>query len=135
MLKSCLFCLFCSNQSVFKKTDSCVNQLLSIVHKIYKSFDKFLLLETRSEFFDISEALAKVWHEGLIYQLTTICVSDILLTLLQSLLNNRYQRVSLNGQNFLWTLIKAEIQQRPFHSMFLSCHVRVLRVNPHSIVA
>ena len=34
--------LFYSNQSGFRKTDSSVNQLLSIVHQIYKSFDNFI---------------------------------------------------------------------------------------------
>ena len=28
-----------TNQSSFKPGDSCINQLLSIIHKIYKSFD------------------------------------------------------------------------------------------------
>ena len=27
---------FCSSQSAFRKTDSCVNQILSIVHKIFR---------------------------------------------------------------------------------------------------
>ena len=35
------------NQWGFKPGDSCINQLLSITHDIYKSFDK-------------------VWHDGLI---------------------------------------------------------------------
>ena len=31
--------LISSNQSGFKPGDSCINQLLSITHEIYKSFD------------------------------------------------------------------------------------------------
>ena len=31
--------LITQNQSVFKPGDSCINQLLSITHEIYKSFD------------------------------------------------------------------------------------------------
>ena len=41
----------------------------------------------------------------------TIGVSNILLTLFQSFLDNRYQRVLLNGQNSHWELIKAGVPQ------------------------
>ena len=86
--------LLCSNQSRLNKTDSCVNQLLPIVHEIYASFDT---LETRSEFLDMLNAFNRFWHEGLIYKLKTIGVSNNLLTFLRSFLDNRYQRVLLNG--------------------------------------
>ena len=100
--------LFCSNQS---RLDSCVNQLLSIVHEIYESFDKFQSLETRFEFLDMSKAFERVWYEGLIHKLKTIGVSNNLLTLFQSFLDNRYQRVLLNGRNSHWELIKAGVPQ------------------------
>ena len=103
--------LFCSNQSEFRKTDSYVNQLLSIVNEIYESFDNFPSLETRSEFLDMSKAFDRVWHEGLIYKLKTIGVSNNLLTLFKSSLDNRYQRALLNGQNYHWELIEAGVPQ------------------------
>ena len=53
--------LFCSNQSGFRNTDSCVNQLLSIVHEIYEPFDNFPSLETCPEFFDKSKQFFKVF--------------------------------------------------------------------------
>ena len=89
--------LFCSNQSGFRETDSCVNRLLPTVCEIYQSFDNFPSLETRSEVLDMSKAFDRFWHEGLIYKLKTIGVSNNLLTFLQSFLDNRYQRVLLNG--------------------------------------
>ena len=55
--------LISSNQS----GDSYINQLLSITHEIYKSFDDGY--EVRGVFFDISKAFDKVWHNGLIYKL------------------------------------------------------------------
>ena len=102
---------FCSNQSGFRKTDSCVNQLLSVEHKIFEFFDNFPSLETHSEFLDMGKAFDSVWHKGLIYKLKTIGVFINLLILFQSFLNNRYQRVLLNGQNSHCKLIKAGIPQ------------------------
>ena len=50
------------HKSVFNSGDSCINQLLSITRKVYKSFDDGL--EVRSAFLDISKAFDKVWHDG-----------------------------------------------------------------------
>ena len=56
--------LLAPNQSGFKPGDPCINQLLSIAHEIYKSFDDGF--EVRSDFLDISKAFDKVWHDGII---------------------------------------------------------------------
>ena len=50
--------LISQNQSGFKPGDSCVNQLLSITHDIYRSFDDGF--DVRSVFLDISKAFDKV---------------------------------------------------------------------------
>ena len=59
--------LISANQSGFKPGDSCTNQLISITHEIYQSFDDGF--EVRGVFLDISKAFDKVWHNGLIYKL------------------------------------------------------------------
>ena len=51
--------LISSNQSGFKPGDSWINQLLSITHEIYKSFDDGY--KVRGVFLDISKAFDKVW--------------------------------------------------------------------------
>ena len=56
--------LITPQKSGFKPGDSCINQLLSIAHEIYKSFDDGF--ELRSVFLDISKAFDKVWHDGII---------------------------------------------------------------------
>ena len=61
LLKSC--------QSGFKPNDSCINQLISITHNIYRAFDANPSLELRGGFLDLSKAFDKVWHEGLLYKL------------------------------------------------------------------
>ena len=55
------------NQSGFKPGDSCTNQLISITHQIYQSFDDGF--EVRGVFLVISKAFYKVWHNSLIYKL------------------------------------------------------------------
>ena len=59
--------LISPNQSGFKPGNSCINQLLSITHEIYESFD--VGLEVRSIFLDISKAFDKVRHNGIIYKM------------------------------------------------------------------
>ena len=59
--------LISANESGFKPGDSCINKLLWITHNIYKSFNDGY--EVRGIFLDISKALDKVWHDGLIFKL------------------------------------------------------------------
>ena len=92
--------LILPNQSGFKPGDSCINQLLSITHEIYNSFDEGL--EVRSVFLDISKAFDKVWHKSLLFKLSQNGISGNLLDLLSSFLSDRKQRVLLNGQTSEW---------------------------------
>ena len=95
------------NQSGFKPGDSCINQLLSITHKIYKSFDDGY--EVRGIFLYISKAFDKVWHNGLIYKLKQNGVSGNLLNSIIDFLDTRKQRVVLNGQYSSWASVKAGV--------------------------
>ena len=53
-----------------------MNQLLRITHEICEAFDCDSPLEVRSIFLDISKVFDKVWHEGLLYKLKPIWVSQ-----------------------------------------------------------
>ena len=88
--------LITPNQSDFKIGDSCINQLISITHEIYKSFDDGY--EVRGVFLDISKAFDKVWHQSLHFKLRQNGISGELLNTLADFLNKRTQRVILNGQ-------------------------------------
>ena len=99
--------LISSNQSGFKSVDFCVNQLVSITHEIYKSFDEGH--EVRSVSPDISKAFNKVWHDGTIFKLTQNGIPGNLLKLLRDFLLERRQRVVLNGQASTWTNITARV--------------------------
>ena len=69
------------NQSGFRP--SCINRLLAITHEIFEAFDCNPSLAVRAVFLDISKAFDKVWHEGLIYKLKSVGISDELYNLLE----------------------------------------------------
>ena len=98
-----------SDQSGFKPGDSCIKQLLSITHEIYKSFDNGF--EKRDVFLDISKAFDKVWHEGIIFKLKQNGISGKLLSVLADFLKDRKQRVTLNGQVSSWTVVNTSVPQ------------------------
>ena len=58
-----------------------------------------------------SEEFEKVWHEGLIYKLKQNGVKGNLLETLTNFLNDRKQRVVLNGQHSKWANIEAGVPQ------------------------
>ena len=103
--------LFVKNQSGFLHGDSCVSQLLSITHEIYKAFDGSAPLEVRGIFLDISKAFDKVWHKGLLHKLKCYGVEGNLYNMLAIFLKERKQRVVLNGQNSSWRDVKAGVPQ------------------------
>ena len=101
--------LVSSNQYRFRPGDSYINQLLSITHKIFQSFDE--VFEVRSVFLDIFKTFDKVWHKGLTFKLSRNGISGHLLTILSDFLNDRKQRVALNGQKSTWENINEVVPQ------------------------
>ena len=96
--------LICRNQSAFKPSRSCINQLLSITHQIYKSFDDGH--EVWSVFLDISKDCDKVWHKDLIFQLKENNISGNLLSTLTDIVKFGKERVVLNCQLSSWSNIE-----------------------------
>ena len=84
---------------------------MSIVNNLYKAFAAYPTLETRCVFLDMSKVLDKAQHQGLIFKLQSIGKSASLLSLIESFLSNRFQRVLLNGQASEWLPIKAGAPQ------------------------
>ena len=101
--------LLAHNQSGFKPSGSCINQLLSITHYIYSSFDDGF--EFKSIFLDISKAFDKVWHEGIIFNFKQNGISDDLLNILSDFLRNRKQTVMFNGQSLTWANVNPGVPQ------------------------
>ena len=86
-----------------------MNQLLSITHEIYQSFDDNL--EVGAVFLDISKAFDKVWHKGLTYKLKQNVISGSILNTIIDFLSFRKQRAVLNGPVSQWTNIEAGVPQ------------------------
>ena len=103
--------LFTPSQSGFLPGDSCIAQLLSIIHEIQTAFDENPTVDVRGVFLDISKAFAKVWHDDLIFKLKSYGIEGELLLLLKNYLRNREQRVVLNGQTSEWKRIYSGVPQ------------------------
>ena len=99
------------NQSGFRPSDSCINQLLAIARDIFEACDVNPSLEVMSVFLDITKAFDKVWHEGLLYKLKSMGISGELYDFLENYLSGRFQRVVLNGQTSSWSPVLAGVPQ------------------------
>ena len=89
--------------------DSCIFQLLSIVHEINSSFDCNTTIDVTGVFLDISKAFDKVWYEGLLIKLESYVTGDELPSLFKDCLQERQQRVVLNGHSSFWEVIKSGV--------------------------
>ena len=103
--------LFILSQSGFLLRDSCIAQLLSIIHEIQTAFDENPTVDVRGGFLNISKAFDKVWHDSFIFKLKLYDVEGELLLLLKNYLHNREQRVVVNGQISEWKRIYSGVPQ------------------------
>ena len=110
--------LISQNQPGFKPGDSCINQFLSTIHEIYKSFDDGR--EVRGVFLDISKAFGKVWDQSGILKLKQNGNSGNLLKIIEDFLSNRYQRIYLNGQFSGWAVVNAGVCQGLIIGLFMA---------------
>ena len=89
--------LLSSTQPGCKPNNSCVNQLISIIHSVFTAFDANLQVYGIS--LDLSKAFDRVWHKCLLYQLKNNRINGNLSDLIESFLHNRRQSVVLNSQS------------------------------------
>ena len=100
---------------VYKKGDrqiiingSPISLLILVTHKIY-TLDNGQ--DVSIAILDISKAFDRVWHRGLVNKLKTIGIRGQLLKWLTDYLENRCQRVVINGVQSPWLTIKAGVPQ------------------------
>ena len=73
--------------------------------------DIFSIKHFSRHLIDISKAFDKVWHDGLIFKLKQNGVSGSLLMFFQNYLNNRKQRVVLNGSYSSYSTVQSGVPQ------------------------
>ena len=73
----------------------------------------------RGIFLDISKVFDKVWHGDLLFKSKTYGIEGDLLLLLKNYLQNRKQRVVLDGQTSEWRKINSPIPQTSVLVSFL----------------
>ena len=106
--------LFTSNQSGFRPCDSCMHQLLSFMHEIYKVFNANPSLDVTRVFLDLSKTFDRVWHDGLMNKLNSLGICGNYYGMIHSFQSDRHQRVVLNGQSSNWSHVKAGVSQGYF---------------------
>ena len=102
-----------TSQSGFLRRNSCIAQLLSIIHEIQTAFDNNPTVNVRGVFLDKSKAFDKVWHSGLLFKLQVYGVEGQLLALLKDYFYKCKQSVVLNGQTSDWRKINSGVPQGP----------------------
>ena len=100
--------LITKHQSGFRPNDLVTNQLICLVDSIHPSLD--INLDVRSVFLDMSKAFDKVWHVGLLFKPKQNGIHGKLI-LLKSYLENRNQRVHINGSESEWGSIESGVPQ------------------------
>ena len=103
--------LITNNQSGFRPGDSTTNQLLFLTNEIHECFEQKNSIELRAVFLDISKAFDKVWHEGLLFKLQQNGINGNLIRFFESYLQNRQQRVVLDGFSSEYTRVSAGVPQ------------------------
>ena len=83
--------LFTTARLGFLQGDSCIAELLLILHEIQTAFDENPSRDVRGVFSDISKTFDKVWHHGLIFKLKAYGIEGELLSLHEKYLQNREQ--------------------------------------------
>ena len=77
---------------------------------MYTTFDTYPTLESRGVFLDMPRDFDKVWHEGLIFKLKSMEITNNLLKLIK-FFKKKFQRVVLNSQTSEWLQVKAGVPQ------------------------
>ena len=96
-------------QSGFRKKDSTVCQLISIIHMLLTNCAS--KKATHAVFLDISKAFDSVWHDRLITKLSNIGINGRLLYWLEDYLKGRSICVAIEGKMSNWYPINAGVPQ------------------------
>ena len=104
-----------SFQSGFIPGDSTENQLTFLYHTFCEALDA--CKEVRAVFCDISKALDRVWHTGLLHKLRAAGVTSNVLQWFKNYLSDRKQRVVLPGIASAWNLLREVFLKAQFWAL------------------
>ena len=110
--------LFSVLQDGFRVFRSTVDILTVLSERIYNSLDE--AGETRAIALDISKAFDKVWHAGLLHRLKAYGVVGLILSNLESFLQDRSLKVDLDGQSSTLCITNAGVPQRSVLLVFIN---------------
>ena len=96
-----------SLQSGFRPSDSTVNQLVYMVHKINDAFE--CSKEVKLVYLDISKAFESVWHKGLLLKLKSIGIRDPSYRL--ACVSHCNQQVVIDAQSSNWRTVSGGWQR------------------------
>ena len=88
-----------------------MQQFIAITQNIFCAFDANSSLEVLGVFLDLSKTFDRDWHDGLFYKLKSNGIYGKAFKLIKSFLDNRCQRVDLNGQSTVWKSFTAGVPQ------------------------
>ncbi|KAL4085182.1 hypothetical protein QTP88_027041 [Uroleucon formosanum] len=83
-------------QSAFRSEHSTAQQLVKLVDRISNNLNN--RIQTASVFLDVEKAFDRVWHDGLLYKMSTLKIPQNLIKLTQSFLSNRSFRVRIEDK-------------------------------------
>ena len=89
--------LLTDKNSGFRSGDGTLYQLLAMSHELHEALDNGH--DMRIVFMNMSKAFDKVWHKGVIFKLKRKEIDGLLLKWFISYLENRFQRVVIDGQS------------------------------------
>ena len=105
------------HQSGFQPKDSTVYQLLNIYNTILSNLD--IGKDVRFLFCDVSKAFDRVWHRGLLFKLRKIGINGKLLNWITDYLDDRKQKVVMDGFSSGWEEVDAGVPQGSVLGPFL----------------
>ena len=96
-------------QSGFMPGDNTANQLIYLYHHFCEAVDK--QKEVRVIFCDITKAFDRVYYPGLLYKLERAGITGALLGWFENYLDNRMQRVVIQGGTSSWGRVQTGVPQ------------------------